>query len=507
MKKTALYLVIITVFSNILGFLRDIVLSYFYGTSGVSDAYLISLTIPGIIFTFIGVGLSTIFIPVYSSALNEKDQISADKFMNNTINFLLIACSVIVVIGLVFAEESVKLFASGFKGDTLKLAVSFTKISIFGIYFSGLIYILSGYLQIKNKFIITATMGLPFNIVGILFIYLGHKYNIMFLSVGSIASVAIQFLCLLYFAKKQGFKYETSLNKNDEYFKKMLNLSIPVILGVSVNQINSLVDQMIASNLGSGGISALNYANKINLSINTIFVMSVVTILYPKISKLAAEKKVEELKKSATETINIVIILIIPITMGVLVFSNQIITLLFGRGAFDSFAINMTSKVLIYFSIGLIGIGLREVLSRVFYSMQDTKTPMINAAIGLGLNIILNIILSKYLGIGGLALATSISAIFTSILLFINLTKKIGDFAYKEMLSVFSKTFVSSVIMSLGSQLIFTFVSSKINLNIYLFISIFFAIVIYSVLIYIMRIDIVIKFTKNWKLKLKMRKV
>ncbi|MEK5491328.1 murein biosynthesis integral membrane protein MurJ [Paenibacillus sp. FSL R7-0297] len=501
MRKTAIFIILITVVSNALGFLRDIVLSYFYGTTGVSDAYLISLTIPGIIFTFIGVGLSTIFIPVYSSALSEKNQISADKFMNNTINFLLIACSFIAIIGLVFAEESVKLFASGFKGETLRLAVSFTRISVFGIYFSGLIYILNGYLQMKNKFIITVAMGLPFNIIGILFIFLGHKFNIMLLSLGSIASVAVQFLFLLYFAKKQGFRYELILNKDDEYFKKMLNLSLPVILGVSVNQINSLVDQMIASNLVAGGISALNYANKINLSVNTIFVMSVVTMLYPKISKLAAEKNFEELKKSAIETINIIIIIILPITMGILIFSKQIITLLFGRGAFNSLAIEMTSEVLIYFSIGMIGFGLREVLSRVFYSMQDTKTPMLNAAIGLVLNIILNIILSKFLGIGGLALATSISAIFTTILLFISLTIKVGDFSFKKIMGDFTKVLISSVIMALGSQQLFLYFSSRFSSNISLVISILSGVLIYSFLIYILKIDIVTNLVKDWKSK------
>ncbi|WP_342480556.1 murein biosynthesis integral membrane protein MurJ [Paenibacillus sp. FSL L8-0340] len=507
MRKTALALIILTVLSNILGFLRDIALSYFYGTTGVSDAYLISLTIPGIIFTFIGVGLSTIFIPVYSSALNEKNQIAADRFMNNTINFLLIACSIIVVIGIAFAEESVKLFASGFKGETLRLAVEFTKISIFGIYFTGLIYILTGYLQMKNKFIITATMGLPFNIVGILFIILGHEVNIMLLSVGSVASVAIQFVCLLFFATKQGYQYKFILKKDDEYLKKMINLSLPVILGVSVNQINSLVDQMIASNLVSGGISALNYANKINISINTIFVMSVVTMLYPKISKLAAEKNFKELKKSAAETINIIIIIIVPITMGALIFSKQIITILFGRGAFDKMAIDMTSEALVFFSIGMIGFGLREVLSRVFYSMQDTKTPMINAAIGLGLNIILNIILSKFLGIGGLALATSISAIFTTALLFISLTKKIGDFGLRVMFVNFFKTFISSMIMALGAQLLFFCLSSKFSSNISLVISILSGVAIYSILIYIMKIEIVLNVVNDWKLKSRVRKV
>lgn len=103
-----------------------------------------------------------------------------------------------------------------------------------------------------------------------------------------------------------------------------------------------------------------------------------------------------------------------PIAIGSMIFAGPVVVLLFGRGAFDTHAMSMTYYALFFYSVGMIGFGLSEVLSKAFYSMQDTKTPMINATIGVSLNIVLNIILSKYLGIGGLALATSTAAIFTT---------------------------------------------------------------------------------------------
>lgn len=108
-------------------------------------------------------------------------------------------------------------------------------------------------------------------------------------------------------------------------------------------------------------------------------------------------------KKSLSESISFINLLVLPVTVGTMIFAESVIRLLFGRGAFDTQAISMTSYALFFYSIGMIGFGLRQILSRIFYSMQDTKTPMINASIVMVMNIILNIILSKFLGIGGLS--------------------------------------------------------------------------------------------------------
>ncbi|MFZ7121511.1 MAG: murein biosynthesis integral membrane protein MurJ [Eubacteriaceae bacterium] len=489
MKRTAFVIVVITLLSKILGLVRDVTLAYYYGASNVSDAYLISLTIPGIIFTFIGVGLSTSFIPIYSNILNDGDQKSAHRFMSNTINFLLLICTIIAFICILFAKPSVKLFASGFKGETLEMAVGFTRISIFGIYFSGLINIYSSYLNVNNKFVVPTIMGIPFNLTIMLSIVLSINVNTMMLSIGNVLAVAFQFLFLLLFVRKEGYRYKILLDKNDKYLRKMIRLSLPVILGVSVNQINTLVDRTIASNIVLGGISALNYADKLNLFINGVFVMPIAIVMYPMISKMAAEKNFEGLKKSIFEVINVISLLVIPITIGAIIFSKQFICILFGRGAFDNTAIKITADALFFYSIGMIGVGFREVLSRVFYSLQDTKTPMVNAGISMLLNIVLNIILSKYLGIGGLAFATSLSAIFCSFLLFISLRKKIGAFGIKNISITFLKICCASLIMGFLTKLSYNALLNIINTNFSLLISIGIGVLTYFVIIYFMRIE------------------
>lgn len=503
MKKTTLILMIITIISKIFGFIRDITLSYFYGASNISDAYLISLTIPTIIFELIGIGINTSYIPIYSSIEKERDYKLAERFTNNIINIIIIICTIIILLVLLYTMPIVKLFASGFEDETLSLATRFTKISIFGIYFYSLIYILNGYLQSKNSFVVPALRGILLNLVIITAIVFSSKYGIAFLSIGSLIAMAIQFVFLVPFAYKKGHKYSFILDKNDEYLKKMLYLAIPVIIGVSVNQINILIDRTIASRIAIGGISALNYASRLNGFIQGIFVLSIATVMYPMISKMAAENNMNGLKKSLSEAISLINLLVLPATVGAVLFAEPVVKLLFGRGAFDSQAILMTSDALFFYSIGMIGFGLREVLSRAFYSLQDTKTPMMNAAVAMGLNIVLNIILSKFLGIGGLALATSISAIFCTGLLFISLRKKIGPFGIKSIIISFIKILCSSLLMGLIAKISYNILLNSISQNLSLILSIGIGAFSYFAVIYFMKIEdvdaMVYAMKKRWK--------
>lgn len=489
MKKMALTIMLLTMCTKILGFGRELVLSYFYGTSGISDAYLISLTIPVTIFSLIGTGIVTGYIPVYSRIISERGHKYAEDFTNNIINFILFSCLIIIIIVQIFTPQLVKMFASGFEGEVLELSITFTRIFIFSILFYSITFIMNSYLQTNNNFIIPVLGSIPLNVVSIISIALSAKYNTYLISLGALFAALFQALLLLLFAYKKGYRYRFLFRIDDSNLKTMAILSIPIIIGISVNQINVLVDRTIASRLAVGGISALNYANRLNLFIQSIFVTSLATVMYPTISKMATENNIDGLKKSMLETIGIINILVLPVAVGTMIFSKPAVRLLFGRGAFDTNAIIMTSNALLFYSIGMVGFGLREILSRVFYSMQDTKRPMINAIIGMVLNITLNIILSRYLGIGGLALATSIAATFTTMLLFISLRKKIGPFGMKQISISFLKILFASLVMGGIAKVCFDYLTSTLSQNRALLIAIGIGAISYFVIIYFMKIE------------------
>ncbi|GKU77022.1 murein biosynthesis integral membrane protein MurJ [Paenibacillus sp. L3-i20] len=489
MKKTALIIILITLFSKLLGFVRDIGLSYFYGASSISDAYIISTTIPLTIFGFLGIAISTGYIPMYSKIREEHGEIESIRYTNNLTNIYLVLSTFILVLGILFAKPIVSVFASGLRGESLILAVKFTKIGMISIYFTGMVYIFNSFLQIKGNYVVPALVGFPLNILVIISIYLSSNGDVLLLSIGTVVATASQLLLILPFVYKEGYKYRVEFDIKDKHIKSMAYIAFPAMIGVSVNQINTLVDTTLASQIVTGGISVISYANRFIGSLESIFAITIATIMFPLMSKMVAEKNKDGIKKSLSDAIGAINLLVIPISIGIMVFSEPIVRLLFGRGAFDSQAIILTSNVIFYYSIGMTATGIREVLSRTFYSMQDTKTPTINAAIALVMNIVLNIILSRFMGISGLALATSISAIFCVVLLFISLRKKIEIFSIGKVCISLLKILAASLFMGYLAKLLYDLLVNYINEIMSLIISVGVGALIYLVIIYFMKIE------------------
>lgn len=489
MKKNIIILMMLTIVSMIIGFSKDLVLAFFFGASYITDAYIISLTIPQTIFGFVGSAISTTFIPLYTSIGEENGIDNANKFTNNLMNVLLIISTFIVALVFQFTEQTVLIFASGFEDKTLQLAVNFTRISIFSIYFSGIIFLFTSYLQSKNRFISTGLMTVPLNIVTIVSIFIGAKYNLNYLALGGIAATFFQLLLILIDIKKSDYSYKLYFNIKDKNIKKMLMLSIPAILGSSIYQINVLVDRTLASSISEGGISVLSYSNKITALIFAVLVVPIATVIYPNLSKMYANAKNQEFKSIIRESLSAINVLIIPSIVGILFFSNNIVSLLYGRGQFDANAISMTAGALTFYTIGIIGVSTREIFYRSFYAMQDTKTPLINASVSLLINILLNIILSKYMGLNGLALATSLSAILCSLLLIISLRKKIGPLGMKQISISFLKILFASLVMGLLAKLSFNYLTTSLSQNLSLIIAIGVGAVSYFVIIYFMKIE------------------
>lgn len=490
MKKITIFLMLLSMISQISGFIRELTLSYLFGASSISDAYLISLTIPMVIFSFIGQALTTSYIPIFSKLYNDRDNSKSINFTNNLINILLLVCTLVILLGITFSSEIVKFFASGFDSPTLELTIKFTVISLFGIYSMVLVNILSGFLQYRNNYHSPAMIGLAMNIILIISIYVSSIYNNpIILSFGSLVAMLTQAIILLPAAYKKGFRYRFYIDIKDENLLQILKLSIPVIMGVAVNEINVLVDRTLASQISVGGISALSYANKLNGFIYGIFVFSVASVLYPTIIKKVKENDNKGFIKSLTDAINAVNFLVVPATIGIMFFSKEIIAILFGRGAFDSEDIVLTATALFFYSIGIIGVSQRLIISRAFYALEDTKTPMINASLGVIINVVLNIILSRHLGIGGLALATSIASIFTTVLMFITLRKKIGIFSIKKISISFLKILLASLIMGLFAKLSFAYLIITFSQNTSLLISIFIGAIFYILIAYFTKIE------------------
>lgn len=490
MKKAVILLMVLTIVSKVSGFLRDLTLAYFYGASEISDVFLLAISIPTIVFGVIAAGISTGYIPLYSRIENKLGEQAGIEYTNNLINVLMVLTTVLVALALIFTEYLVKIFAIGFEGETLALAVMFTRFSIFGVYFTIIIRILSAYLNYKKVFAVPSLIGIPMNLVLIAAIAISSRTEWLYvLAMANVVALFIQFLIIVVAAYKYAFRFQAVFQPKDRHIKEMAALAFPVILGSSVSQINRLVDRSLASWISVGGISSLNYANTMNTAFLGIFVSSFVTVFYPDISRKAAKGDMEGLKYTMNQTIIGVLLLIIPVTAGALAFAEPIVRFLFGRGAFDETAVILTTSAFFFYSIGLIGTGVNLILTRVFYALQDTKSPMINSSIGMGINVGLNFTLAPLLGIGGLALATSISALVTVILLTQGLRRKLGRLNLTKLVPSTLKIVMAAGVSTLIALMLYGAAEGVLGMNISLVIAVSVMGLLYFSAVYLMKIE------------------
>ncbi len=489
MEKTVIAIMFVVIVTKILGFSRDIFLSFFYGADGLTDAYLISTDIPTVFFAFIGMGIAASYIPVYTKILEERGAEAAERFTANVTNAVMLLSTVLVVILLVFPVPIVKVFAYGFEGETLRVAVLFTRIISLTLYFTALIFIFTSYLEVKSKFLPTVLSGLPLNFLLIATIIVSSRMDIHMLAIGTVIAVIIQFLYMVPAIKKSGYRHRLILNLKDADLKQMMLLAVPVIIGVSADQLNILVDRTVASHLAEGGISALTYAHRIVFFVQAIFVLAVVKVMFPKISKLAVQKNIDALKDMVAKIITTVSLIVIPAAVGMMIFAREITELLFGRGAFEERAIAMTAGMLFFYALGLLGFGLREVLTKVFYSLEDSKTPMINAFGAMCLNVGLNLVLSRLMGLNGLALATSIAAIVSTVLLYVSLVRKIGSLDSRRLSVDLLKGLIAAAVMGVAARSIYAVAYSPAGEIPALFAAIVSGAVVYVLMLWILQLS------------------
>lgn len=492
--KTTIGLMIVTMLSKVLGFGREVVLSYVYGATAQADAYITAMSIPTVMFSSVGTALATTFIPLYYEVNNIEGEEKSLKFANNIFNIVIMISVFIAIIGFIFATPLVKIFAIDFNGEKLRLAVILTKIMILGIVFIGLSNIMTSWLQINGNFIIPGMIGIPFNILIIASIFISRDRNILILGIGTLLAIASQFLFQLPFSYKQGYRYKLFIDLSDKYLKRMIWLILPVFIGVGVNQINTIIDRSLASTLGDGVILVLNNANRLNGFVVGLFIATLGAVIYPILSKLSSEGDKEQFVKSVSMSVNSVILLVIPISVGAIVLAEPVVRLVFERGKFDANATSMTAIALAFYSIGMVSFGLRDILGKVFYSLKDTKTPMINGAITMGLNIILNIILVKVMGYSGLAFATSISAIICIFLLFKSLKNKIGYFGQDKIAKTTIKSLLASIIMGVVTKIAYSNLnillgSGFIKEAVSLLVSIGTGVIVYVIVVIVLQVD------------------
>lgn len=493
--KTISIIVLITIFAKLFGFLRILFMAKFFGTSYEASAFEAAYRIPDLLFTSIGVALATTFIPLFTENLNKKDKNEAFTFANNVVNILLILTVLISFIGIIFSPIIVKFIYLGFEGNIYYLTVNLVRIMFPIIIFIALSFTYVGILQSFGEFNIPAAISLPANIINILYlIFLSSKFGIKGFAIAVLLGWSTQLLIQIPKLRQNGYKYKLILNFKDPNVKKMLIMVIPIILGTSVQQINSLVNSALASTLGENAVSALGYANYLYIIIVGIFTYAVSSVIFPSLSKTHTLGDYDQFKETINKSIKVIVLVLAPIMVGMIVLNVPIIRVLLQRGKFDYTSTQLTGIVLLFYSLGMIGFGIQEILNKGFYAVQNTKTPMKIAVIGMTINIILSITLVRYYGIGGLGLSASIASIVIALMLIFKLNSSVKNTFEKNTLISSLKSIFASVIMGIAVYCTYnlfniTVLDSFIKVLISLSLSIIVGIVVYAVCCIILKIE------------------
>jgi putative peptidoglycan lipid II flippase len=222
---------------------------------------------------------------------------------------------------------------------------------------------------------------------------------------------------------------------------------VPVYFSVAVQEVNAIIDRMLASGLQEGSISAMKYASTLRALPDGIITASVITVLYPMLSKYAAGKDLPNVKALMSKAVSLLFMALLPVTAISLYYNRDIVKIVFERGLFTAGETAVTANIFVYTVISVFFIGGMNLLNNTFYSMQDTKTPRNNAIISVGSNIVLNLILVRYMQAAGLALATSISFFINFVLLLIQFRRKLGAFGGLRLFINMSKCAAGALFM------------------------------------------------------------
>ena len=448
-----------TIISRLLGYLRDVLIAIFLGTSFLADAFFVAFRIPNTFRRLFAEGtFNAAFIPSYTSE-STKGKLKSNLFANEIFNLLFLVLLFLVLIAEIFMPVVVSLIAPGFTENSKKieLAIDLTRITFPFLLFVSLSSFFAAILNSHNKFAAASAAPIILNLVLIGILLFGNFLNdkiIYYLSYGVSIAGFLQLAFLYKYVKKFysiRFNFKIKVNSKVKiFFKKLL----PSIFSSGVTQINILVGTIIAS-FQASAVSYLYYADRIyqiNLAIAGI---AIGVVVLPQLSKHIYLKKKNKILLIQNKALELSMFLSLPASVALFIGSEEIVSALFGYGSFDSEAVFNSARALFYFGLGLPAFALIKVFSTFFFANNDTKTPFFISLLSVTLNILISLYYFKSIGFIIIPIATSISSWFNSIVLFIYLKNK-NLFKFND---IFFNKFFKIVFSSLMMGVFFNFLT------------------------------------------------
>lgn len=448
-----------TLISRMLGFIRDILIAKFFGTSDVLEAFLVAFRLPNIFRSIFAEGFTdSVATPVLSEYNKEKEKLFA--IGNHLLCIFSVILTLFTLAGIFFSKQLVMVFAPGYISNFYKfnLAVSFTRITFVYLLLIGISSVMVSVLYSLRKFFIPAFNPIFLNITfipGILFFsgYFKNYILVICVVVAGILEVLFPYIAL----RLENFTFKFNLRRAsaDPALKRMLKLFLPRIWSSVVYQANVFIDTVFASFTqitGIGALAAVNYANRLVQLPFALVVLSTTPVIVVDFSSYHKEGNLPDFKKLLVFSFQNIAFFVIPVSLVFIAIPEAIIDVLFKRGAFNDYSLWITSSVLFFYAFGIFFFCLIKILVTAFYALKDTATPAKTATIALLVNAIASAGLMFPFKIGGVALGTSLAAFINFLLLYRALVKKIGKIDWGEAKNELLRVILLSLIVAFVSR-------------------------------------------------------
>lgn len=429
-----------------LAFLKFLFLANRFGASENTDAYFVSFGVTFLIIMGVGGTFYSTFTPLFIEYKEKKGEKEALSMARSAFSLLILIFLVLSTALYVLAPYIILVLAPGFTQQTLLVSSKLLRFFSPAVFISAPIILLASIYNSYQRFALPAfTSILPMAGALLALLFFSEEFGITALPLGIISFLFIQLLCLvvgLGYKAKQLFNISLFLHPG---VKELLRLAIPMFLALTILDVNLMVDRFFASLLGVGYVSSLAYGGRVAVLSSTLLTVPFVMSMFPYISNHATHNEKDAISKAVLKGVRIFALILIPWSALLIAFGDEIIEAIFQHGAFSHEATSLTAHALLFYSFGILFYGLNPLLRMVFFAFKDSLNLLKVSLVGFFANLLLDFMLIKFLGLGGIALATSLVTMIMTSYLFLLLRHKLGRPLTKAVFNEIAKPLGAAV--------------------------------------------------------------
>ena len=441
--------------------MRDQVLAFYFGAGNEMDAYRVGFKIPNLFRDLFAEGaMSAAFVPTFTRHVAESGKESAWRLGNLVINALLVVTGAIVLLGFLFAEPLVRALAGGFAEvpGKLPLTIMLARLMLPTLTLIALAAALMGMLNSLRHFFIPALSPAMFNVVtivcAVVFVPLAPMMGIQPIVViavatvlGGVAQLALQWPTL----RREGFRYQPLFDWKDPGLRRVLVLMGPGTIGLAATQLNLVVNMVLAAREGTGAVTWLDLAFRLMYLPIGLFGVSIATAVLPAVSRHVVARDIPGSRATVADGLSLMLMMNVPAMVGLIVLAVPIVRVIFEHGRFTPQDTLATAAALQLYAVGLVGYSIVRIASPTFYALGRNRTPVVVSMVTVLVNASLNIVLVRVLGYAGLALGTSIAALFNAGVLLFLLRRSLGGLEAPRLIASLLRISVAAGVMGIAA--------------------------------------------------------